>query len=171
MSTNRRAGVLLRCHVGVPQSPAMLLPTTVPPIGMAVALRNARVLHACFLLAALLDIVTLVQIHPPRREVSSTIVYALAFECIVVAGLAMFIGRRRVHVAEEKLRINPGDAVALRHWRTGLILSWVFAESIVLIGFLVKFLGADWRTAGPFFAFGIMLMLLWTPRLDVPSQS
>jgi hypothetical protein len=39
------------------------------------------------------------------------------------------------------------------------------------MGFLVKMLGADWRTAGPFFAAGILLMVLWTPRLDVPSQS
>jgi hypothetical protein len=136
---------------------------------IAAGLRRARLVHACFLIASLLDIFLIFRIQPVQREVSSALVYSLAFECVVIVGLAISLGRRKVRVSEEKLRNNPEDPAALGQWLGAIILLCAFAQCIVLFGFVLKFLGADWRTAGPFFALGIFLMLLWTPRLDVPS--
>ncbi len=44
-------------------------------------------------------------------------------------------------------------------------------NAVPLFGLLLKFLGASWNVAGPFFAVGILLMLVWTPRLELPSTS
>ena len=65
--------------------------------------------------------------------------------------------------------MHPNDPAALNQWRLGMIGSFVFAETIALLGFVLRFLGAQWKIAGSFFAFAILLMLLWTPRLDVPE--
>ena len=45
------------------------------------------------------------------------------------------------------------------------------AETIALFGFALKWLGASWLIAGPFFALAFLLLLAWTPRLDLPSPS
>jgi hypothetical protein len=51
-----------------------------------------------------------------------------------------------------------------------VILSLVFCESVILFGLALRVLGAGWNVAGVFYAVGIVLMLLWTPKLDLPPQ-
>jgi hypothetical protein len=134
-----------------------------------VVLRNMRILHATFLTTIFLYLFMLSQIRPVAHEVQPQLVYGLAFASLTDLGIALYFRARKVQVSEERLRTNPGDVSALAEWRAGTILSFVFAESIALFGVLLKGLGAEWKIAGLFFAFGLLLMLFWTPRLDVPS--
>jgi hypothetical protein len=131
------------------------------------ALRNVRILHAAFLLAMFLYIVVLRLIKTPEQTVPPGIVLAFALVAFSDVGIAVFIRSRKVRASEEKLRTQPNDAEALNQWRVGMIISFVLAETIALLGFVLKFLGAEWKIAGAFFAFAIFLMLLWMPRLDV----
>jgi hypothetical protein len=133
------------------------------------ALRNMRVLHTAFLLTMFLYIMVLALIKPVNHAGPSAVVLACAFLAFSDVGIAMFIRSRKVQAPEEKLRIEPNDAAALNQWRIGMISSFVFAETIALLGFVLKFLGAEWKIAGAFFAFAILLMLLWMPRLDLAS--
>jgi hypothetical protein len=66
----------------------------------------------------------------------------------------------------EVLQREPEDSAALARWRFANILSCAFAESVTLLGFALKVLGASWGIAGWFFAGGLILLLLWTPRLE-----
>ena len=68
-----------------------------------------------------------------------------------------------------KLSTNPEDTEALRTWRSGQIISFTFAETVVLFGFVLKVLGARWNVAGSFFVVGILLLVAWRPKLDVSS--
>ena len=85
--------------------------------------------------------------------------------------MALVLRSRLLAPCLEILRSNPDDAQALGRWRTGNIVSFVIAEAVALLGFALKFLGASWFVAAPFFATGIFLLLIWTPRIDLPSQA
>jgi hypothetical protein len=130
-------------------------------------LRSTRILHLVFLIVPFLYIAVLFQLNPLERPVTPTAVYALAFECFATIAAGSLLRARKVTASAEKLGANPQDAVALRTWRSGQIISFAFAESVVLFGFLMKVLGARWNVAGIFFAVGILLLAAWTPKLDV----
>jgi hypothetical protein len=132
-------------------------------------LRNVRIFHAVFLLTMFLYIFVLGLIRPTDQPVQPMIMFAFAFFALGDLGVALFVRSRKVQASEEKLRMHPNDPAALNQWRLGMIGSFVFAETIALLGFVLRFLGAQWKIAGSFFAFAILLMLLWTPRLDVPE--
>ena len=52
----------------------------------------------------------------------------------------------------------------LRRWRAGNVLSFTFAESIMLLGVVLKFLGERWSIVAIFFAAGLLMLLLWAPK-------
>ncbi len=86
-----------------------------------------------------------------------------AFFCV---GGAFFF-HRMVGAAEEALRLRPEDSAALARWRTENIVCFVLCEAVALWGFLLRMLGGTFLRAAPFYAVAILLMLVWTPRLDV----
>lgn len=132
-------------------------------------LRDMRVLHAVYLLTVALYIYVLVLMRPQEHDVPLAIVISLVGVSAGTIAQAMFFRSRKVTPAVEILRRNPEDASALANWRFGNVLSFTLAEAIVLFGFALKYLGAEWRVAGLFFAVGTFLFLVWTPRLDVSA--
>lgn len=132
-------------------------------------LRKVRVLHAVFLLTMFLYICMLSIVRPVGQGVQFTFVLALGFLALSDLGIALFFRKQKVEASVETLRTHPDDPAALNQWCVGMILSFCFAETIALFGFVLKILGADWKIAGAFFAFAVLLMLLWTPRLDLPG--
>ncbi len=85
--------------------------------------------------------------------------------------IASFLRSRYLTSSLETLRTNPSDPQALQKWRSAYVLPFTLAESVALFGLVLKFMGASWRVAGPFFAAAILLLLLWAPRLDGASQT
>jgi hypothetical protein len=67
-----------------------------------------------------------------------------------------------------KLSTNSEDTASLKRWRSGVLLSYTCAESVVLYGFALKLLGARWNVAGLFLVVGILLLVAWTPKLEGP---
>ncbi len=134
-------------------------------------LRETRILHAVFMLTVPLYIYTLVVLHPQERKISSAMVSSFAVESIAAAGLALLFRSRKITPALEILHRNPEDTAALARWRAVNILSFTLTETIVLFGFVLKYVGAGWNLAGIFFVVGVFLFLAWTPRLDVPASS
>jgi len=106
-------------------------------------------------------------LRPAERPVSPIITGAIALVCLSDIGIAIFYRARLITPSVERLRTNAQDAEAIGQWRKGVILSFAFAESVVLFGFALKVLGAGWNVAGVFFIFGVLLFLAWSPKLDV----
>jgi hypothetical protein len=134
------------------------------------ALKQIRMVHAVFLITQVLLILVILQVHPSEGGVAKELLFALP---LVSASNVLILGgirSRQLAAAREILRTAPDDDAALSRWRAGNILGFVCAESVSLFGLVLKFLGAQWNIAGLFFAVGISLLLIWTPRLDLPSQ-
>ena len=133
-------------------------------------LRFARILHLILVIVPFLYILVLLELRPLERPVTPILIYAVAFECFAVIGVGFFLRARKVTVPAERLRTSPEDTAALSAWRSGQIISFTLAESVTLFGFVLKLLGSTWSVAGIFFAVGIFLLLLWTPKLDVTGS-
>jgi hypothetical protein len=43
-------------------------------------------------------------------------------------------------------------------------VSFAFAESVMLFGVVLKFLGERWSIVSIFFGVGLLLLLLWAPQ-------
>jgi hypothetical protein len=91
----------------------------------------------------------------------------------VVAGIAIgtvyagsTIRRRVLARAEMTLVKDASDLKALRQWESGQVLGMAFAESLGLWGLDVRLVlgGALWQ-ASLFYSAGLILLLVWTPRL------
>jgi uncharacterized protein YhhL (DUF1145 family) len=135
------------------------------------ALRSLRILHGAFLATMFLYVVVLNIIQPVGKSVSIELVIALGALAAADLNAALFFRSRKLKPAEEKVRMRPDDVAAVNEWRTWNITCFVFAETIALFGFVAKILGAEWKIAGPFFAVAALLLLLWTPRLEVPGAA
>lgn len=134
-------------------------------------LRSVRMVHGVFFLTILLFGFLLIRVDQfPERAVSLPVLIAISLCVCWDIGIAFFFRATKLAPASEALRTNPNDPAALTQWRTQNFLSFCFAETVVLMGFVLKFLGTGWNIVGIFFAVGILLFLLWTPRLDVPTQ-
>jgi len=97
------------------------------------------------------------------------ILYVLAAVAVTDVMVGIAVRKKRVDAPMEVLRREPENGGALTQWRAGNIFSFAQAETVTLFGVALKFLGANWSVAGIFFFLGLVLMLLWTPRLDVAS--
>lgn len=81
--------------------------------------------------------------------------------------MGIFFRSKKVTPAAEALAQNPEDAVMAKEWNSGVILSLVFSETIVLFGLALRIMGISWNISGLFYVVGILLMLAWTPKLDL----
>lgn len=78
---------------------------------------------------------------------------------------------RLIRRAEEELAKDASNPKALRQWQAGHITGMVCAEAIVLYGVIVRMVigGAFWQAA-LFYASGLFLLLLWTPRMPTTAN-
>ena len=89
------------------------------------------------------------------------ILIALAGALLLAMGA---IRQRMISPAQQILRSQPEDALALARWRAGNIVTFALAEAVALYGLVLRMLGAKLLQALPFYAAGAVLMLVFTPR-------
>ena len=98
------------------------------------------------------------------QPVSAELYDGIAIVALVSAVAAFATRARMLGPAFAKLRANPDDPDGHKRWRVGTLISDSLALSIVLYGFVLRFMGATSRQAAPFYAGGFALMILWWPR-------
>jgi hypothetical protein len=138
---------------------------------MQMTLREVRIIHGVILVFVPLYMLVIFQVHPREGHLSPAMPGAFAVLCATEIAVALVLRSRLLAPCMEISRSNPDDPQALGRWRTGNLVSFTLAESVALLGFALKFLGASWFVAGPFFTTAIFLLLIWTPRIELPSQT
>ena len=124
-------------------------------------------LHVAFAASWLSFLFVLYFLKPEEHPISLALVGAFTLAAVADIALALRFRSQLIDAAVEILRSNPEDAAAIKRWRAGNIMSFTFAECLALFGVVLKFLGAEWKISGPFLALGLVVLLLWTPKLDV----
>jgi len=97
----------------------------------------------------------------------------------LMAGLALyaalggfFFRRTLMRRSEDTLAKDATDPKALKQWETSQIIGMSMAEGVVVMGLVVRVvLGGTLWQASLFYAVGLLLLLLWTPRLPTKPAS
>ncbi len=131
---------------------------------MIVQVRTLRLIRAALLISAAIYIVIAEKIVKSTAHISTTVYVAMVL-IAGAAGIATVVARYRLAPAEVAGEpFNPADKAQIQRWMVSYIIPYAIAESIVLDGFIVRFLGARLSLAAPFYALGIVLMLLFPPQ-------
>ena len=133
-------------------------------------LRTARIIHVILLGMAVICFHACYRYAPMEHQISPVLVSAIAFVSLNDLGVAVFLRKRTVSASAERLLAHVDDESQLKQWQKGVILTLTMAFTTVLLGVTLKFMGASWNIVGWFFAVGVLAMLAWTPKLDVPSR-
>ena len=97
----------------------------------------------------------------------------------VVTGLALWtalggfrVRRRVIFRSLQALAKDSSNLKALKQWEAGQVIGLAMAEGVVQWGLVVRMVlgGALWQ-ASLFYAAGLLLLLLWTPRMPTPPVS
>ncbi len=130
------------------------------------AVRLTRIVHAVFLLSIIFMAVAAEKAAPLDAKDVRMLQGVLALACISDLGFALWF-RRRIPRAVEALRAKPEDPAPLEQWRTANLVTFAVCEAIALFGVVLRFLGGSFGDSAPFYAVAILMMLVWTPRLDL----
>jgi hypothetical protein len=136
-----------------------------------IAIKVLRTVHAVLIMSIILYAFVAEKVM--QRSTSAparSLVTGMTILAIIMIVVALSVRRRMVSPAKEKLEVEAGDVSALNRWRTGSLISLVFVESVALYGFVLRVMGGTRSQALPFYLVAILIMLLWTPRLDVASS-
>lgn len=131
------------------------------------SLRNIRIIHLAFLPAPGLLCLALSAIRISGKGEPSFLPAVLAGLTFGEVGIATVLRGKMIRPAVNKLQRSPQDSAALAAWMSGNILSFVFALSVALYGGVIRVMGFSWNIAACFFVAGFLLLLLWTPRLQL----
>lgn len=80
--------------------------------------------------------------------------------------------RRMIHRSEEALAKDAYNPKALKQWEAGNVVALAVAEGVVAWGLVVRMVlgGALWQ-ASLFYAAGLLLLVLWTPRTPIATPA
>src|SRR5690242_14324966 len=137
----------------------------------AASLRSMRLIHVIMLAAVVGYIYTAEVLSKPATDLPAIFVLAFSILAAVEVAIAFYLRRKMLPSAFETMRSNPEDAPALGRWRAANVLSMVFALSVALYGFTLRFLGGSRLIAWPFFLASLVLMWLWRPHLEEGTSS
>jgi len=128
-------------------------------------LRVLRIVHAAMLAAAVLYIFLPETVNRDRVEEPSQLTYlAVAVMAAFSVGAALMVRQAMVGRASETLQLHPEDIAAVRRWFAGNMILFALCESVVVYGLALRSIGATWVQVAPFYAAGIILLLLFAPR-------
>jgi len=132
---------------------------------MKAAFLQLRLIHGSFILSwFLLILVTVYIIHPVDKLTGMTVPLALGIAALSSISVAQTLRQKLVVAPAEELARQPDNAALLQRWRSGNIVQFAFAESVTLFGLVLRLFGASWPVAAPFFAVGLLMLLLSAPR-------
>jgi hypothetical protein len=135
-----------------------------PGLTLENTIRSMRIIYVALLFTMILYVLMAEALT--HHDVHDVHVLWLAFLLtgLMIVGIALLFRIKMLQPAIETLQEKPDDQIALARWRAGNILSFVLAESIVLFGFALRFLGGTITQSLPFYIVGVALMLVWWPR-------
>lgn len=123
-----------------------------------------RLIHFAFGFTWFLYLGLLFYLRLPEKPVPIFFPIALGLVAILNISAAQTLRQKLLFAPATALGSDPENAVLLRRWKAGNVVSFAFAESVMLFGVVLKFLGERWSIVSVFFAVGLLLLLLWTPR-------
>ena len=106
-----------------------------------------------------------------NRVPANTLFHALSLVSISLVGATMVVRRTLVLRSEASLMQKSDDALALSQWRTGYIVLYALCEMLGLFGFVLRIDGFTLANVWGFYLGGLLLLLLYSPRIPQARAS
>jgi hypothetical protein len=106
-------------------------------------------------------------VKPTPKPIVLQIIGVIA---VTLVAWIIYFRRKIIAPAEIVLSAQPDDPRALARLRLGYILIWALSESMVLYGFVLRYIGFPFAQVIPFFGGGFVLMLFMAPRRPAESR-
>lgn len=124
-----------------------------------------------FALAAAVVLYLFVILRLPSSATPNPIIHRVLTVVCVTLAIGTFVLRKTLVLrAEDALRKQPQDAMALARWRVGYIVIYALNLSIALYGLALHFLGFSISAVVPFLLVGFALILYFRP-MAVPENT
>jgi hypothetical protein len=133
--------------------------------------RNVRIIHFAFLAVPALLFFAIATLPIAAKPQVTFLPGVLAVLAVSEVGIATGFRAKLLRPAVARLEQSPGDSLALAQWQRGQLLSMGFATTVVLYGVVIRVMGFSWNIAAWFFVAGFLLLLWWTPRLELPIST
>jgi hypothetical protein len=130
------------------------------------ALGKLRLIHAAFVVAMPLFVWITQSVCGRARSEWTLWHWVMTGLALYAVWGGFFFRRKLMRRSEEALRKDSANPKSLKQWQAAQFIGMPFAETIVLYGVVVRMvLGGTLWQASPFYAAGLFLLLLWTPRM------
>jgi hypothetical protein len=127
--------------------------------------KAVQILRIALLVSVALYLIIGERLTPnPAPLPNRNLYFVLTLVALTIVGMIYAVWRLFVLRSESVLAGQPDNPTALKRWRTGYIFTYALCESVVLFGFVLRFMGFTLSEVGPFYVVGFALMLLFSPR-------
>lgn len=95
------------------------------------------------------------------------------FTAVAIGMVLVSFAARKLMIAkaETRLAADPDNEALSHRWRGAYIVSYVFSETIAILGFVLRVLGFTFMQVAPFYVAGFILLLFFRPRTKAPAVS
>ncbi len=133
---------------------------------MDATLRLVNVVYWAMLVAALFEIGVAEQFGAKSipKDVRIVQLALIVVSASMLASMWIVRGRMMRGIADT-LRGNPGDRASIQRWWAANIVTFALCEAVVLYGLVLRFLGGSFYQSLPFYATGVVLLLIFRPAL------
>ncbi len=128
------------------------------------AARFLRIVHFGFVLSAVVGIVAGELVPLPGSPDLQIMVAVFGFVGLADLGFGFFLRKSILDSACEILRSDPANPEAIRSYQRGNFLAFVFAQTTILFGLMIRVLVGRLEMAIPFYVLGGVALILWAPR-------
>lgn len=138
------------------------------PSPLRTQITQLRVIQMMLLVTIILFCVFVKNLQP-TNAVTRPVNTALILIGVLDGAAALGLRGKYFGPAESAVRENPADMTAVLRWRKLTIACLILAYSLGVYGFALAMVGVQRIEFLAFFVVSVVLLLIWTPRLDVPA--
>ena len=133
------------------------------------ALRTLRAVQWAMLGSILLYAVVGEVLGSGGRAVDPSLSYFFSTASVAIVGVIFVVRRTLVLRSAENLASHPDDPAALRHWKSGYVVTYAFCEALALFGLIQRFMGFNLQQSLPYYIGGFVLLFFFGPKEPVSS--
>lgn len=139
---------------------------------MRSALKKLWVVHAAYVMAVLLFAFIAESVCPPGRSDWTTWHWVITGFALYGVVIGFLYGKKLLHRTEDSLEKDGANSRTLKRWQAAHFVGMAGAESVAIWGVVDRMvLGGTFWQASLFYATGLFVLLLWTPRMPNVSPS
>jgi hypothetical protein len=136
---------------------------------MSAALKSLRIVQFAMMGSIVAYAIAGEIVGSAHRPANPALDYAFTTMSVLIVGVIFVVRRTLVLPSADNLAAHPDDALALNHWKSGYLATYVLCETLAVFGLVLRFSGGNMQQSLPFYVGGFVLLLFFAPR--PPSKS